>query len=329
MRTKNNKQLIKLILNKSKELCNSISPKPSKRGRPPKYQNHLILFAMLIKVLENLSLRDLQQRLKDFFPNPPDHTTLWYRLRKIENSYLKKLIRQTAKEIMKELKAKEFHCLIADGTGFGYSDTFKLSWMKGKEIRQVKSHVKTEVLVGAVKGKTVVVGINTGRAYTDEGKLLKPLLKALRFRAKYFLGDAYYGSVEVLKRVKELSMEAIVPVRDTVHTRVRHPIRLWVKGNYERRRKVYRKNRFRVEQVIGIVKNRFGDRDWVRDFHTASLYVLARFALYNLILLYKLFLLCLNLLVFVGFRRCCYSCLQGFFQRAHLLLTFGVIKLKC
>ncbi len=39
-----------------------------------------------------------------------------------------------------------------------------------------------------------------------------------------------------------------------------------------------------------------GDRDCVRDFHTASLYVLARFALYNLILLYRLLLLCLNLL---------------------------------
>ncbi len=85
-----------------------------------------------------------------------------------------------------------------------------------------------------------------------------------------------------------------MPVRDTTHTRVRNSVRLWAKGNYESRRKVYKKNRYRIEQVIGIVKNRFGDR--VRDFHTASLYVLARFALYNLILLYKLLLLCFNLL---------------------------------
>ncbi len=73
---------------------------------------------------------------------------MWYRFRKIENSHLRKLIHRTAKQIMRELRVKEFHCLIADGTGFGYSDTFRLSWMKGKEIRQVKSHVKTEVLVG-------------------------------------------------------------------------------------------------------------------------------------------------------------------------------------
>jgi len=50
-------------------------------------------------------------------------------------------------------KLKEFHCLIADGTGFGYSDTSRLTWLRGKEIRQVKSHIKTELLVGVVKKK--------------------------------------------------------------------------------------------------------------------------------------------------------------------------------
>ncbi len=118
MRTKNNKKLIKLILAKSKQLCHSIKNKQSKKGRPPTYPNHIIIFALLLKILENLSLRDLEQRLKDLFPNAPDHTTLWYRFRKIENSYIKKLIHTTAREIMEVLKAKEFHCLIADGTGF-------------------------------------------------------------------------------------------------------------------------------------------------------------------------------------------------------------------
>ncbi len=107
-----------------------------------------------------------------------------------------------------------------------------------------------------------------------------------------------------------------MPVRDTTHTRVRNSVRLWVKGNYERRRKVYKKNRYRIEQVIGIVKNRFGDRDCVRDFHTASLYVLARFALYNLILLYKLLLLCFNLLRVYLSSFCFVSMLTGFFQQA-------------
>ena len=186
MRIKNNKGLMRLILAKSKQLSKSIRNTPAKRGRPQKYPQHIILFALLLKTLENLSLRDLEHKLKSLFPNAPDHTTLWYRFRKIENSYLKELIHTTAREIMKKLKAKEFHCLIADGTGFGYSDTFRFMWMRGKEIRQVKSHIKTEVLVGVVKKKAIVIGVNTGRAYSDEGKLLIPMLKTLEFRAKYF-----------------------------------------------------------------------------------------------------------------------------------------------
>ncbi len=57
------------------------------------------------------------------------------------------------------------------------------------------------------------------------------MLGKLRVRARYFLGDVYYGSVEILKKVRQLNMEAIVPVRDTVHTRVRNPYRLLAKEN--------------------------------------------------------------------------------------------------
>ena len=51
--------------------------------------------------------------------------------------------------------------------------------------------------------------------------------------------------------------------------------------------KNYRKVRYRVEQVIGIVKNKFGDKDKVINFHVTCLHVLARFVLYNLTLLFK------------------------------------------
>jgi len=288
MRTRNNKRLIKFILTKAKQLCQALETASPKRGRPKLYHDYIIVFALLLKILENLSLRDLESLLKELLPKAPDHATLCYRFKKIENTILEKLIHETAKEIMKTLNVKEFYCLIADGTGFGYSDTFNLTWMRGKQIRQVKSHVKTEVLVGVVKGKTIVVGVSTGKAYSDECKLLMPMLKTLKVRARYFLGDAYYGKVEVLNEIKRLKINPIVPIRDTRHMKVRHLVRLWTKENYEKGKEVYRKNRFKVEQVIGIVKNKFGDRDCVMDFHTASLYVLARFALYNLILLFKL-----------------------------------------
>ena len=300
MKIKNNKALPKLILIWSKRICNSFkkNQKP-RRGRPPLYQDQIIIAALLLKILKGSSLRELEDDLKELFPKVPDFTTLWYRFKKLEKSYLMEMIKESAKEIMKVLKVKEFHCLAADGTGFGYGETYYMKWLKGQELRKVRSHVKTVVLVGMVKGKEVVVGVNVGRAYSDENKLLMPMLEGLEFRAKYFVGDAYYGrSVEVLRKVKEHGMVAVVPVRETVRQKVRDEYRKWAKENYELRRKVYRK-RGNVERKIGVVKNTMGDRDEVKDFHIASLYVLGRFVIYNLALLEELLLLWLKLLSYM------------------------------
>jgi len=111
---------------------------------------------------------------------------------------------------------------------------------------------------------------------------------------------------------------AIVPVRDTLHTKVRDTHRLWAKRNYELRRKVYKKNRGFVEQCIGKAKNSMGDRDWTKDFHTASLYVLGRFVLLNLALLAELLLLWLKLLGFLRFWRRCLSSSLDFSNRLPL-----------
>lgn len=298
MRKKKNKQLIKLILTKSKEICKSISKSQNtKRGRPKVYEDYIIISALLIKTLENLSLRDLEERLKELFPKVPDFTTLHYRLKKLSKSHLEELIEKTAQEILKVLQAKELHCLIADGTGFGYADSYFLRSKRGKELREVKAHIKTEVLVGVVRGKSFVVGVKAEEAYSDENRLLKEMLKKMFLRAKYFMGDAYYGkSVEVLKRIRELGMKAIVPVRDSMRMKVKNSYRRWAKRNYEEHKEVYKRYRYRVEQVIGVVKNLFGDRERVYEFHLGCLYVLGRFASYNLMVLVEL-LFCLFAMV--------------------------------
>ncbi len=55
MRIKNNKRLIKLILKKSREICKSLKKrKKQKRGRPPLYEDHIIVSALLIKTLKGL-----------------------------------------------------------------------------------------------------------------------------------------------------------------------------------------------------------------------------------------------------------------------------------
>jgi len=305
MKLKRNKELERLIIAAAKQISKIVEEETEKkgRGRPQQYPTYIFIAALLLKQLENLSLRELEERLKELFPNSPDHTTLWYRFRKLSKEYLEELIRRSAEQIKESLKAKEFFCIIADGTGFGYADTYKLSYKRGKELREVKSHVKTEVLIGVVRGKSVVLDVNVGKPYADEVGLLNPMLDSLEFRARYFLGDAYYDKVSVLKKVKDMNMQAVVPVKDKLHKKVRNSYRLWAKGNYEKKRALYRKNRSTVERVIGAVKNAYGDRDWVKDICVASLYVLAKFALYNLALLIEVLLLCFSLLKLHSYTR--------------------------
>ncbi len=102
-----------------------------------------------------------------------------------------------------------------------------------------------------------------------------------------------------MRKVKELGMDAVVPVRDTQRTIVRDPYRLWARENYMLKRKVYKK-RSSVESPIGIVKNTMGDRDRTKYLHMVSLYVIARFVIYNLALLEELLLLWLKLLKYTA-----------------------------
>jgi len=117
--------------------------------------------------------------------------------------------------------------MVVDGTGFGYNDKRKLNWMRGKKIREVSSHVKVELVVGRMgNGKDVIFGVAMGRVYSDERKLLEGMIGKVKARSKYILGDALYGmSVKVLRNLFEEAEEVIVPIKDTLHTRVRDPIR--------------------------------------------------------------------------------------------------------
>ncbi|GAB6072406.1 IS5-like element ISAae1 family transposase [Venenivibrio stagnispumantis] len=284
-------KILKIASKYLNELHNIITEKEKKRGRPKKYDDKIIIFALILKVLKDLSFRELEEELRElkYFNEIPDFSTMHYRINKLQIENLNELVERIAKDIMKEMKNKEFYCVIADGTGFGYADTYKLSWKRGKELRKVKSHVKTEILIGIVKGIKVVIGVNTGKAYSDECKLLTPMLDNIVFGARYFLGDAYYGKEKVIKKVEEeLKMKAIIPVKDTTHKRVRNEYRKKAKENYEKNKDIYKKERYKIEQLIGNIKNEFKDRDNLKDLDMARLHVIARFIIYNIIVLAKI-----------------------------------------
>jgi hypothetical protein len=105
------------------------------------------------------------------------------------------------------------------------------------------------------------------------------------------LGDAYYGiEIGILKEIKQMGMVAVVPVRDSLRVKVRSQERLWAKEEYENHKYLYKRNRYKIEQLIGYVKNIMDNRDNTRIYGLASLYVLARFAVYNFLMLWNLYL---------------------------------------
>ena len=54
-------------------------------------------------------------------------------------------------------------------------------------------------VVGRVRGSEIILGVNMGKAYSDERKLLMGILGKVDIKAKRILADALYGMKMCLK----------------------------------------------------------------------------------------------------------------------------------
>lgn len=97
-----------------------------------------------------------------------------------------------------------------------------------------------------------------GSAYSDERVMLKELLREREWRSKFIMADVLYGmDVEILREFYRRAEKVVVPVRDTIHTRVKHPLRVQAKRDYEENRDRYGERSI-VERAIGKIKNVYG-----------------------------------------------------------------------
>ena len=258
---------------------NEIDQPKKGRGRPKTYPDSLIILSFFIKTMMNLSYRDtiyfIQNVLKIDAPSISD---LHYRFSKLDEKLLKELF----EKLLNELNiGEEIELIAVDGTGFGYGGKRELNWMRGAQIRKVSSHVKVELIVGKVRDRAIILGVNMGEAYSDERKLLMEILEKVNIKAKKILADALYGmSKAMLEKFYEISEEVIVPVRDTLHTKVRSGIRKKAKIEYEDKREEY-KQRYFIEQVIGKIKNAYGRLERTKSYEMARKHIWAKMILYN------------------------------------------------
>ena len=274
--------MIKKLLQLIEERLKQLPSKKRKRGRPKVYSDSFILLIYFIKVLRNYSFRDTVFYLEEILGEKiPSISTLHYRFSKLEILHFEELFERVL-GIFRVDEMVEIELMVVDGRGFGYNDKRKLNWMRGKKIREVSSHVKVELVVGRmVNGKDVILGVAMGRVYSDERKLLEGMIGKVKARSKYMLGDALYGmSVKVLRKLFEKAERVIVPIKDTLHTRVRDPIRKKVKRMYEENKEEYR-NRYIVEQVIGKIKNAYGQWEGTKSLEMAKKSIWAKVIAYN------------------------------------------------
>jgi hypothetical protein len=103
---------------------------------------------------------------------------------------------------------------IIDGTGWSYRDLYPLKLLRGKEVRKIKSHVRTIALVGISAKKRMVLAALSGKAYANEVKLaIQLLFKTQLPRDGPFLADKAYDSIDFLELIEKKGGLPIVDIK--------------------------------------------------------------------------------------------------------------------
>jgi hypothetical protein len=286
------------VLNLSKTYMNRrgqavqgyLYPVKTKKGRPRKYSDEIILTLLFLQVAWNLSFRDLEYFAVQIFgrENVPDFSTYYYRLKQLSPILLIDFLNFISRRLLGKYH-KELRFLIIDGTGFKYDEIYPLKILRGKEIKEVKSHVKVVVLSVHLKnGKRFILTALPGESYASEVKLGKQILKWLNERGftlralkgKPFLGDKAYDSIEFIEDVVLAELNPYIKVKETVRKGIRSEIRLKCKELVESD-DTYR-YRGLIESIFGEIKQDVGSYERTKSFHIAQLFVLAKFILFNL-----------------------------------------------
>lgn len=85
--------------------CQHMSDR-KKRGRPPKFPEELVILSIILKNYFNLSFRDIELNLLHILPREqtPDFSSLFYRMKAIDQRKLKCITEEIEKEMPKILE---------------------------------------------------------------------------------------------------------------------------------------------------------------------------------------------------------------------------------
>ncbi len=135
----NFQQLLKLTKNymhrRGQALVRYLHPFKTKRGRPTKYPDDLILTLLFLQVAWKLSFRDLEHFAVQTFgrENVPDFSTYYYRLKKLPPTLLIDFLNFISRRLLGKYH-RQVRFLIVDGTGFKYDELYPLKILRGHKI---------------------------------------------------------------------------------------------------------------------------------------------------------------------------------------------------
>ena len=220
-------------------LIEYLYPFKTKRGRPKKYPDEIILTLLFLQVAWKLSFRELEFMSVQVFgrETSPDFSTYYYRLKKLPPYLLIDFLNFISRRLLGKYH-KEVKFLVIDGTGFKYDELYPLKILRGTEIKKVKSQVKAVVLsVHLESGKRFVLTVLLGQSYAYEVKSGEEIVRWLGsrgftlnvLRGKPFLGDKAYDSVRFIELLENIGFEPYIKIKETFRKSIKSEVRLRAK----------------------------------------------------------------------------------------------------
>lgn len=261
-----------------------------KRGRPIIYLGIHIITAAIVMDIYKISLRKLEEIMRESKGIEADYTTYYKRIKRLNIKELREIIYKIRKKIGEKVKGIKEDIKMVDGTGIMYKEKITVKYKLGEEKKEVNNHIKVVSVIGVGKDRNgkeqgIIEEIEVGRGYSDEGKLLKEIIKRGRIEGEYILGDGYYGKQgEIIRELKGRGIKLISPVKESMYKEIRNKDIKEVKARYEKLREVY-KRRYKIEQVFGIIKRRYLGYINTKIKEIAMNRTIIKFLAYNLSLL--------------------------------------------
>jgi hypothetical protein len=254
-----------------------------RRGRPQTYSFALILTMASLQNLYNLSFREVIEFTSDMFNETPCLSTFHYRVDTLHAEIIQEFITFLGLKLQNHFvtRGKTLKRFIIDGTGFSYNDAYPLSFLRGTEVRKVKSHVRALALVATTGKERFFIGAQEGRAYASEVKMAERLLPKFTFKKLPFLGDKGFDAIHVLQMIKQQGAIPAIRMKETWRVGIKDKERVKSKRNEER----YGRKRTLIEGLFGNLKQKVTSHIRVFKEHIAQVYALLRLALYNVYLL--------------------------------------------